>query len=507
MRKALCVICIVFGLTSNMAWAQSPMTRALENPLPQAAFVPQMWPELTRTDVEAAYTLIHDNHPGVLVTVGDTTFRTTLARAHSLAISRAAKVTSYEGYVATLQGFTMSLGDEHVWARPLYSIAYLEWASIITSKRGKHWIVVDEDSQAVGNSLVGAQVIACDGRAVDDVAKESLGGFKAVWSIEAQQIAQAPWLFVNERNPFVSRPKRCEFSLNGRRRVQTLTWQTITRDSLLPRLRKAAGGGEAGFGVRKVGDGYWIALQRLTNQAPKVVAAVKANADAMRAAPFVVLDVRGNGGGASAYGREIAVALFGKDYVETTLGRLNATEDDPCSSVWRVTPDNVKELEYDRTTMASKVGGEQKAMLDKLVANAKAASLAGRELSGPADCRKREVAKLKAQQTAAAQKSALPIRGRMFLLTDHICFSSCLSVTDDFRRLGATHVGETTDAATSYTEVRARVLPSGLGASSTLMAMTSGPPQMGPFEPAIAYEGDIADTTALEKWITQLAKL
>jgi hypothetical protein len=67
------------------------------------------------------------------------------------------------------------------------------------------------------------------------------------------------------------------------------------------------------------------------------------------------------------------------------------------------------------------------------------------------------------------------------------------------------HVGETTDSNTSYAEVRATVLPSGLAAASTLMAITSGPPQVGPFVPAIKFDGDIADTAALEHWIAHLA--
>jgi hypothetical protein len=67
------------------------------------------------------------------------------------------------------------------------------------------------------------------------------------------------------------------------------------------------------------------------------------------------------------------------------------------------------------------------------------------------------------------------------------------------------HVGETTDSTTSYLEVRAVVLPSGLAAASKLMAITSGPPQVGPFVPARKFAGDIADTAAVEQWIARLA--
>jgi hypothetical protein len=43
-----------------------------------------------------------------------------------------------------------------------------------------------------------------------------------------------------------------------------------------------------------------------------------------------------------------------------------------------------------------------------------------------------------------------------------------------------------------------------LDASSTMMAITSGPPQVGPYEPETAYSGDIPDSAALERWISDL---
>jgi hypothetical protein len=96
--------------------------------------------------------------------------------------------------------------------------------------------------------------------------------------------------------------------------------------------------------------------------------------------------------------------------------------------------------------------------------------------------------------------------GRLILLTDNVCFSSCLMVTEEFRKLGALHVGETTDANTNYMEVREDKLPSGMSMFSTLQAVAPNrPTQMGPFTPARLFQGDIADTAALEKWIAQLA--
>jgi hypothetical protein len=49
-------------------------------------------------------------------------------------------------------------------------------------------------------------------------------------------------------------------------------------------------------------------------------------------------------------------------------------------------------------------------------------------------------------------------------------------------------------------------MPSGLSKFSTLQAMSPAEPlQDGPFVPSVSYDGDIADTAALERWIVTLS--
>jgi hypothetical protein len=68
-------------------------------------------------------------------------------------------------------------------------------------------------------------------------------------------------------------------------------------------------------------------------------------------------------------------------------------------------------------------------------------------------------------------------------------------------------VGQATDAATHYFEVRDERLPSGLSYFSTLQAFSPATPaQLGPFAPDVAYDGDIADTAALEAWVPRAVR-
>ena len=119
------------------------------------------WAEITRTDVEAAYKLLRDNHPGGAEELHDLAFQERLNSAHSLALDRARSVVSYQGYAAVLAGFATGMGDKHIWSRPTFVVNLPRWAGIILSKRGKGWIVTDTDESRA--ALRGAALISCDG--------------------------------------------------------------------------------------------------------------------------------------------------------------------------------------------------------------------------------------------------------------------------------------------------------------------------------------------------------
>ena len=451
------------------------------------------WRDSAKMDVEAAYRMLHDDHPGAAPEVGDTAFRATLEQAHAVAAARARQISSYEGYAATLAAFANAFGDKHVRSRPVFLVARPDWAGMIIGKRGDRWFVADEDAASPADSLRGAQLLSCDGRTPDDWGGQILGGFRADWSVEAQQEQTAPWLLVSERNPFIPRPVACVFDKGGARREIHLEWRSIRRDALTPRLDKVVDVGAAGYGVRQAGAGYWIALQGLQDaRAVAVVDAVRAQAAAMRAAPFVILDLRGNGGGSSEFGRQIAEQLFGQDYVNAKLGAA----DDPCGSAWRVSPANLRELEHYGVMFAGR-GPEFVRIFDGLLTQARAAAKAGRAFSAPLSC---------PAATSSVGAPPAELRGRVFLVTDGFCFSSCLDVVEDFRRLGAIQLGRTTDANTHYSEVNDRPMPSGLSTFSTMMAVgMSGPPRIGPFTPQTAFDGDIADTAVVQAWATAIA--
>lgn len=453
----------------------------------------EFWRHSAEMDVEAAYRMLLTDHPGAAPEVGDNTFRATLEQSHAVAAARAQQVDSYEGYVATLAAFANAFGDKHVRSRPTWLLGRPDWAGLVLAKRGDRWVVADEQALGSGESLIGTRLVSCDGRTPDDWGKQVLGGFRADWSVEAQQEQTAPWLLVSERNPFVPRPASCRFDKDGAVRDIRLNWRPVTRDALILKFAKTAGFGAAGYDVRALGGGYWIALQGLQDtRAVGVVDAVRAQAAAMREAPFVILDLRGNGGGSSEFGRQIAELLLGEAYINAKLGPADAS----CGSAWRISPANLRELEHYRVIFADH-GPEFVKIFDDLLAQAKEAARSGRSFSGPLTC---------PMPTSGGSPPHPAFKGRLFLVTDGLCFSSCLDVVEDFRHLGAIQLGRTTDANTHYAEVSDRPMPSGLSTFSTMMAVdVSEPSRIGPFEPQQVFDGDISDTAAVQAWVIAIA--
>jgi hypothetical protein len=462
------------------------------------------WHALTKIDVEAAHALLEDNHPAALPEVGDTAFTTALGEGYRRALARAETVTNYPGYLATLAEFANTIGDGHVWSRPIYGPADLEWAGIVfapatvtwagmlVAKQGPNWVVAKEDEDVPGENLVGARIVSCDGVPINDFARDTLGRFRVVWSVEAMRVLAAPWLLIDRGNPFVVRPSACSMESGTGTRSVSLHWDKIARPKLLSLMEDVRG--KAGFGLRPVGPGYWIAMEGLNPKAEPVIDSAKKQQDQLRNAPYVVVDLRGNGGGDDSYGRRLAEILYGVDYVVSKLGP-DEDQAGACSSVWRASQGNIEAAE--KGANGFEKAGDAAGATDyrKAAAKMKTALAAHRTLTGSLDCRQ-------PTQAPGTPASSL-IRGRVIIVTDSVCFSSCINAVGHFAKLGATLAGQSTGADTHYSEVRSETLPSGLSSFTTLQAIiTDAPRDIGPYVPDYPYDGDISDTAALQAWIT-----
>lgn len=449
----------------------------------------EAWIDLTRADVEGAYALLRDNHPAARPELDDPAFVDRLERGRALALERATWVRDQNGHRAVLSGFATGMGDGHISYRTAF-VPDLAWSGLMFTRADDGWRVGLHEVRPGETDLTGARLIACDGQDADALADVWVGGFKADFSVEAEKRLKAFQLLIHDSNPFLTRPAACRFDLNGAMIDQRLDWRPITRDALIAQVPKVRRIGLAGYGVRPFAGGQWIAIQQLGDDAMPVVEAVKAQAETLRAAPVVVLDLRGNGGGSSSLGIDVAEALLGEPFVKTRKG------DDACAALWRASPGNIAEMKRWRSMNR---GPEFAAWVEASIAGMERALAAGEPFDQPVpDCPAKSAA---AMADATPPASLFP--GKLVLITDEACFSSCLLVTDAFRRFGALHLGHATQRGVRYMEVRNAPLPSGLGQFSTLQKVVIGLGDLGPYEPDVTFPGPMDDDAALEAWVAR----
>lgn len=441
------------------------------------------WRTLAHADLEAAYDLVAGSHPGAVEVIGDEAFSGRLERAKDMADERLERVGSYAGYAAVLNEFASALGDEHIWTNQKPGVLQYRWAGLVMGRQGSDWVVAVPDASAP--SLKGAVLRDCDAVPADEFAASRLA-FHVSRPIQAQLASKAPFLLIDDGNPFASLPGRCSFTTAEGVTTVDLEWRDVSRRDLVAALGKAPGPGSAGFGVRRTGDVWWFGIERFSGDAGKVVDEVEAQREQWRGAPAIVVDLRGNGGGDSAYGARLARLIYGDAAVDQAPAGQDA-----CAKLWRASGGNIE---------AMKATAKDSQARRELIAALEAAIAAGQPFDEP-------VPHCPPRTGPQAASPAVPLYvGTVILLTDRACFSSCLLTTRLFRSLGAVHAGEETNAATRYMEVREIDLPSGLSTFSTLQAvLIGGDSDIGPFAPAHVYNGDPGDQGALDAWIARLA--
>lgn len=453
------------------------------------------WNALARADVEAALSLIEQNHPGAAPELGDMAFQQALRTARSNAEKRMPLVRDFGGHAALMNGLANDFRDGHIMSNSLFSRNRRSWAGLIVSRSGGRWLIGSQDRAPGEPALKGARLVGCDGVAADRMALDLIGTFYAHPGIEADMATEAPNLLLDHGNPFVARPDRCSFeTADGSVIEHQLRWRSISAGD----LQKAAGESympaRAGMGLSPFPGGYWISLETLSNAAADVVAKVRAEQAALRAAPMVVLDLRGNSGGNSQYAVEIARVLVGAARV--------AAADQPagdCTGMyWRVSKDNAAALSKFASELPADRAPEWKAQAEALGQAVTEQRIFSPDL--PACARHARPTPKPARLPPSTMK------GSLVLVTDRACFSSCLMAADLFRRLGALHVGEATDMSTRYMEIREIILPSGLRTFSTLQKVALGFGDFGPYEPSMVYPGAMADTDKLKTWVAALQR-
>jgi hypothetical protein len=460
------------------------------------------WSARTAADARAFHAEQADSHPGP-VNPADPGFAARLDGAREKALRRAALVSTPGGYLATLREMVASFNDGHMYVGFGENLPVTgNWPGFITAWRDGE-LIVTYAQPGMQAPATGDRVIVCDGRPPTVLGAELVAPWQGSWALAAQREQQGWRVFFDQSNPFTRRPEICRFATSSGPRDVALSWRPEPKGfrATVTRVNSAA---RAPFAVRRFGDGLWVSAGSFAGDGrpadkalPALVKHLAAEGQLARTAPVLVLDLRGNSGGSSDWGVQMARIVWG----EAPVARLRITKGANVHVDWRPSSRNVATLAEFCTPLLEKPNDASadvvrwcKASLDGMkAANAKNAPL-WREPDDPA---------------AAPPAATPPLRTRpTFVLVDGACGSACLDTVDLWTGIGAKVIGRTTSADSNYMEVRSAALPSGLGEFSVPMKVYSGRPRGSgvPVEPLHHFDGDMGDTAALEAWVATLPR-
>ncbi|MEN5231088.1 hypothetical protein [Brevundimonas naejangsanensis] len=454
-----------------------------------------LWRQMAEVDSAAALQLITENHPGARPELGDASFQQRLAAAAHHVEQRLPEVRNFDGYSALMAGLAADFADGHIWSRSRVQKQTLQWTGVLLKREGQVWRVGSVLPEARLPDIQNARLVECDRVDAEHWADARIRLFVAGEPNEAQRVEAAGRLLTDDGNPFLKRPEQCTFETTGGARESiTFRWGQGPTSFVNERIEALQRRAADGYSLTPWRNGYWIRLSGLDDDAEAVVATVQQAETQLRNSTNVILDLRGNGGGDSRYGDAIATTLFGADRV-----REVATQGSACvGAFWRASAQNIAALKSFRDAR-TRTDAKTSAALGEVVEGMEK-SLANGEPFWP------NLPVCAVDQALPIVAAHSPSDAKVVIITDHLCFSSCLVTVDLFRKLGALHVGEATDVSSRYMEVRTILLPSGLRDFSTLQKIAVGLPDFGPYSPDIPYPGEMADDEALKTWLqVQLA--
>ncbi|GAA4035097.1 S41 family peptidase [Sphingomonas rosea] len=471
------------------------------------------WSEALARDAQALHDDLAANHPGPVNSL-DPTFSANNDRQLRIALERARTARTYADYFFPLRIYTSSFNDGHLGFGALGDTPNdLSWPGFATRFDGRGRIVVDTEEP--GSPVPrGAELLSCDGMSAARYAEATLGTMWGRWNLEAQQQRWGAMLFLDEGSKLIPRAQRCTFAVAGKRRDIALAWRPLAPERMGTLMRELRGAIRRDFGARTLSNGLrWIAMPSFSGSSssdaakalPGLIAGIRKDRAGLLAAPAIVLDLRGNGGGSSDWSRQIAEAIWGEGAPDRLPPGPEVKVD------WRASPANLAEIANGYADRRDSEGFSPEAdgWFRSVIAGLGTAIARKQPLWRHVEFDPPARSAPSAATTKALAPAPAPIRlaHPVYVLTDSSCASACLDAVDLWTKVGAVQVGRPTSADTLYMEIRERILPTRLTSVSVPMKVYRGRARGSnqPAMPAHRFDGDIADTAALEHWIAGLA--
>ncbi len=447
-------------------------------------------------DLEEVSTILKRDHPASSSKLNDKSFVGHLTEGLLNHKTWANDVYSQEQYHAVLNSYMLGFNDMHLGFRPTNRPDRLTWSGMVFVLDNGKWNVFHA-SESWPSTLanVGDELLRCDGKSVDFWISNTLQRSIANENSAAQLARYSSWFFIGENGlpQFQALPKQCEFRRGEKFIAIDMSWQEDSVDLLYPLIFNHPNRPQAGFSISNMSDGYWIEMGALYGeQISSLVEKIDSRVDELVKAEFIVLDVRGNGGGDTAWSDKIAESVFGKDYISSIVDQVSAES-------YKASDENLALITSQLNNAISEFGKDDNSVEyhQKMFDAMQIALENGEDFAPPL-----ESLLIHAPNIREHAELVLPkFKGQLFLLTDYGCFSSCLLMVNKFKQLGATTIGKVTNSMPRYYDMKLVPLSSGVGSIVTMTKVDMGESErIGPFLPFVKFEGFMDDTNALKAW-------
>jgi len=491
-----------FTAISSSAFAQE----APQGPeLPQT---PQAWRAAAETDLEALRMYIREDTP-VAIDTENPRMQRWFDRGYREAQRRVRRVNDQGSYYYALLGYTNGFYDPHLALSAIMRLAPARYPGFVATGRGDDVVVLFRDSDDPALPALGARVVSCDGRSPQAYRERNIYPFSLNPGLAGDRRRSSPRIFMDRHNPFGPAPRRCVFEENGARRTINLQWRDVPEgNAYWDQYTAAALGPSTSLGLSTPADGVtWIGVPTFDNGAGEqlraLVTEITANAASIRAGRAIVIDVRGNGGGNSEWGVEIARAVWGQGVLDTIV------EANPGGATdWRASQRNLDYINSFAPELIQQFGEHsQMALWVRAVQDGVAGAVERNEpIWRQRDADEATPLPQGGGYTQRRPQGPSPIPARVYVLSNGSCGSACLDFADIALHVPGTQlIGEATSGDGLLMEIRTQDLPSGLARVSLPLKVYRGRARgaLEAYQPDVAYDGIWTDE-AVRAWTLAL---
>lgn len=197
--------------------------------------------------------------------------------------------------------------------RPFQGYLQYSTTGLIIKKIGARYYLRAIDSKLFPSASlkIGSELISCDGKTASEIMEREIVPFEQISTPDAGLYNHAAMIFFRwDKVP--GSTSRCEFTEEGHIKIASLEWKPVD-PSYLSQFPEKSG---PLYTLEKTSYGHWVQLRSLAGYGVEETTLLKhfvEDAKKLRTDSILVLDLRGNSGGNSAWGQEWIRNLYGHE--------------------------------------------------------------------------------------------------------------------------------------------------------------------------------------------------